>query len=211
MAVLETQPDVVLSTCLSALIAEDAKIKKVITECPRDSDAPSARDRYRGFLHAVTGDDDYGVIRIATMRRTSFSESYYHADRSFVAELSLYGRIHRIPEPLYFRRDRPDRAGRPKQTIRGWCSTHDPRRANRWRHPVVRLLAEYLWSFVAGIIRAPIPIWVKAQCLADLAWYLAKRAVGRSQIVDCSELLPEIDPLSIDVDAVVEGRGRRKR
>jgi hypothetical protein len=72
-------------------------------------------------------------------------------------------------------------------------------------------LAEYLWSFVAGIIRAPIPIWVKAQCLADLAWYLAKRAVGRSQIVDCSELLPEIDPLSIDVDAVVAGRGRRKR
>jgi glycosyltransferase involved in cell wall biosynthesis len=209
--VLDAEPDIVLSTCLTAMIAEDAKVKRVVTETPRDSDSPSARARYRGFLYAVTGDDDYGVIRTAAMRRTSYSGSYYHADRSFVAELSLHGRIHRIPEPLYFRRDRADRAGRPKQTIRGWCSTHDPRRASRWRHPVVRLLAEYLWAFVAGIARAPIPVWVKLQCLGDFVWYLVRRAGGRTQSVSCSEVLPEIDPLSIDVDALVAGRVRNER
>jgi hypothetical protein len=61
---------------------------------------------------------------------------------------------HKVPELLYSRRDHADRAERAHPTIRARCANMDPRRADRLRHPTIRLLAEYVWGFIEAIRRA---------------------------------------------------------
>ncbi|SHL21987.1 Glycosyl transferase family 2 [Pseudonocardia thermophila] len=176
---LDEHPDAVLATAWTAVIDENGEVTDVVDQYPADSDSPRAAARYRGLLRAISGDDDYGVIRTAALRSTGLLGSYYHADRALVLELSLIGRFLRIPEPLYFRRDRADRVSRPSSTrrnqaIRDWCVRHDPARAGQ---PVARLLGEYVLAFFTGIARAPIPAADKRACCAELVRYLGARAL----------------------------------
>jgi glycosyltransferase involved in cell wall biosynthesis len=177
VAALDEHPDVVLASCWSGTIDVTGAPTGTLTRYPADTDSPRAPERFRGVLFAVGGDDDYGVMRTAVLRRTALTGSHYHSDRTLVAELALYGRFHRVPETLYFRRDRPDRAGRPRQSVREWCVVHDPRRADRLRHPTVRLLAEYVWAFVVAIRRAPLSGADKVGCYRFLIEYLVSRAL----------------------------------
>jgi glycosyltransferase involved in cell wall biosynthesis len=208
---LDEHPDVVLASCWSALIDGAGNISEVVAWYPPATDSTRAPERFRGLLFALAGDDDYGVIRTDVLRRIPPTGSYYHADRTFVAELALHGRFHRIPETLYFRRDRPDRAGRPQQTVRGWCVNHDRRRADRLRHPTVRLLAEYVWAFADAIRRAPLSAADKRQCYRELAGYLASRALPWSSRRTADGPTPTLDTPFISIDAVVAGRERRSR
>lgn len=177
VAALDEHPDVVLVSCWSALIDGSGHTTRPVVEYPPATDSPRAPERFRGVLFGLGGDDDYGVIRADVLRRTPLSGSHYHADRSLVAELALHGRFLRVPETLYLRRDLPDRAGRPEQTTREWCVTHDPRRADRLRHPTIRLLAEYVWAFADAIRRAPLTGADKRACYRVLAGYLANRVL----------------------------------
>jgi glycosyltransferase involved in cell wall biosynthesis len=175
--VLDTHPDVVLVSSYSAVIEADGGRRDVAVNYPRHTDSTRAAERFRAQLFALGGDDDYGVIRTEVLRTIAPTGSHYHADRTLVAELTLHGRFHRVPEALYFRRDLPTRAGRQHQGVRSWCVTHDPRRANRLRHPTVRLLAEYVWAFVDAIHRAPLSARDKRECYRELSVYLASRAL----------------------------------
>jgi polysaccharide pyruvyl transferase WcaK-like protein/glycosyltransferase involved in cell wall biosynthesis len=177
---LDDHPDVVLASCLSAVIDSTGTIVEKATHHPEATDSPHAAERFRALLFALGGDDDYGIIRTEVLRRTPLTGSYYHSDRTLVAELALHGRFYRVPEILYYRREHPDRAGRPQQTVRSWCVTHDPRRADRLRHPTVRLLGEYVWAFADSIRRAPLSASDKIECYRALAEYLASRIVPRS-------------------------------
>lgn len=177
---LDEHPDAVLASCLSVIIDEDGTPVRRVMHYPEAVDSPRAPVRFRSVLFGLGGDDDYGVIRTDVLRRTALSGSHYHADRTLVAELVLHGPFHRVPETLYYRRDLPDRAGRPQQTVRSWCVNHAPERANRLRHPVVRLLGEYIWAFADAVRRAPLTAADKRSCYRILAGYLASRALPRS-------------------------------
>ncbi|MBO0827468.1 MAG: glycosyltransferase family 2 protein [Streptosporangiales bacterium] len=175
--VLDAHPDLVLASCYSATIDAHGVRVDAAVGYPRATDSTRAPERFRSQLFAHGGDDDYGVIRTEVLRGIPPTGSYYHADRTFVAELTLHGRFHRIPEALYYRRDLPTRAGRQRQSVRDWCVVHDPRRANRLRHPAVRLLAEYVWAFAGMIRRAPLSPREKWECYRHLSVYLASRGL----------------------------------
>jgi len=179
IAALDEHPDVVLASCWSTLIDRSGNTLRQVVDY-RATDSPRAPERFRDLLFALGGDDDYGVIRLDILRRTPLTGSHYHADRTLVAELALHGRFLRIPEPLYFRRDHPGRAGSPGKPVREWCVTHDPRRANRLRHPTIRLLAEYVWAFAAAIRRSPLTAADKRRCYRTLAGYVATRVLPES-------------------------------
>jgi glycosyltransferase involved in cell wall biosynthesis len=49
-----------------------------------------------------------GVIRAASFGKTPLQGSYIGSDRNLLAEIGLMGRIHEIPECLFFQRDHPD-------------------------------------------------------------------------------------------------------
>ena len=152
------------------------------------------------------GDDDYGVMRIEVLRRTAMKESYHHADHTIIAEIALHGRFYQVPDWLYFRRDHADRAERACPTMRSRCANMDPRRADRLRHPAVRLYGEYIWGYIRAIRHAPLSSAERRECYRYLAEWLASRA--RPGGAPESEPTPVPHP-DISVDSVVAGRERK--
>ncbi len=94
----------------------------------------------------------------------------------------MHGPFYMVPDWLYFRRHHAGQGGR-RSSVRGRCANLDPRRANRIRHPVARLYAEYIWGYVAAIRRAPLSPADRQECYRILARWVASRAApvaGRS-------------------------------
>jgi glycosyltransferase involved in cell wall biosynthesis len=205
---LDGNPDVVLAHSWTAMIDSSGAVTKA-TEYPLATASPRAPDRFRSLLFDDGGDDDGGVIRTQVLRQTAMKESYHHADRTIIAELSLYGRFYQVPDWLYFRRDHPERAERACPTVRSRCANMDPRRADRLRHPVVRLYGEYIWAYISMIRRAPLSPADRRECYRHLAQWVANRALpgGASRTAEQQD-----DPVrraDISVDAVVAGRESR--
>jgi glycosyltransferase involved in cell wall biosynthesis len=183
---LDERPEIVLAHSWQAIIDGDGKVVLPV-EYNLATDAPDAPTRFRSMLFTVGGDDFYGVIRSDVLRGTPLQQSYHHADRTITSELALLGPFYQVPELLYFRRDHPGRAERAAPSMRQRCANLDPRRANKWRHPKVRLVAEYIWGFVAAIRRTPLSSAERRRCYRYLATWLASRAVpGNSHRIEDS-------------------------
>jgi glycosyltransferase involved in cell wall biosynthesis len=205
---LDERPGTILAHAGQAVV-DDAGRVKVPYEYTLATDAPSAPERFRSLLFEPGGDDFYGVIRADVLRRVKPHDSYHHADRTFVAEITLHGPFHQVPELLYFRRDHPMRAERANPTKRARCVNLDPRRAGLL-HPTPRLLAEYVWGFAAAIRRAPLSPADRRECYRHMgAWMTSRVRPGAGERVE--DRAP-VDPsaLNVSVDSLVAGReGRR--
>jgi glycosyltransferase involved in cell wall biosynthesis len=195
---LDQHPQVVLAHSWTAAIDAAGKVTQAY-KYPLATDSPSAPERFRSFLFGSSGlfesteargrrlirmdnngilraDDEYGVMRTEVLRKVAPHDSYHHGDRIVVAELLLRGPFYEAPDWLYFRRDHEDRAYKSK--LRDRCAIMDPRRAKRLRHPTVRLVAEYLWGYVAAIGRAPLSPADRRACYRELARWITDRAVS---------------------------------
>jgi len=194
---LDERPDHVLAHSYNATIDSHGKvIEPYDYRIPTDSPSPS--ERFRGLLHAPGGDDFYGVIRTAKLRRVRPHDSFHHADRTFVMDVAMQGRFHQVPELLYFRRDHETRAERANPSIRSRCANLDPKRGKGF-NPAPRLLAEYAWSYVALIRRAPISAAEKRKCYRYLAEYLRSRVTKKVVSADSRPAVaPKNQVLSID-------------
>lgn len=177
VAVLDERPEVVLAHSWTAMIDESGQVTQAI-RYPLATTANSAPERFRSLLFDSGGDDDGGVIRTSVLRRIAPKDSYHHSDRTTIAELTLYGPFYQVPDWLYFRRDHPERTERVGATVRSRCAIHDPRRASRLRHPLVRLYGEYLWAYVSMINRAPLTRGDRRECYQHLLAWLSSRAVS---------------------------------
>jgi glycosyltransferase involved in cell wall biosynthesis len=203
---LDEHPHVVLAHSWTAMIDSSGTVTKA-TEYPLATASMRAPDRFRSLLFDDGGDDDGGVIRTKVLRRTAMKDSYHHADRTIIAEIGLHGPFYQVPDWLYFRRDHPGRAERACPTMRARCANMDPRRADRLRHPAVRLYGEYVWAYVAAIRHAPLSPGDRQECYRCLAQWLASRALpGRARR---AEEPASAAPPVISVDSVVAGRERK--
>jgi len=203
---LDEHPHVVLAHSWTAMIDSSGAVTKA-TEYPLATASMRAPDRFRSLLFDDGGDDDGGVIRAKVLRRTAMKDSYHHADRTIIAEIGLHGPFYQVPDWLYFRRDHPERAERACPTMRARCANMDPRRADRLRHPAVRLYGEYVWAYVAAIRHAPLSPGDRQECYRCLAQWLTSRALpGRARRAE--EPASTAQPV-ISVDAVVAGRERK--
>jgi glycosyltransferase involved in cell wall biosynthesis len=202
---LDEYPDVVLAHCWTARV-DDSGTVTTAYKYPLNTASPHAPERFRSLLFDSGGDDDYGVIRLEVLRRTRMKESYHHADHTIIAELGLHGRFYQVPDWLYFRRDHDDRAERACPTMRSRCVNMDPRRADRLRHPAVRLYGEYVWAYISGIRHAPLSSADRRECYRHLAQWFASRARGGGTQV--SEPSPVAHP-AITIDSIVAGRERK--
>ncbi|MFI6156362.1 glycosyltransferase family 2 protein [Kitasatospora sp. NPDC051170] len=205
---LDERPDVILAHSDQAVIDETGKVK-VPYAYGLATDSPSAPVRFRSLLFEPGGDDFYGVMRADVLRRVKPHDSYHHADRTFVAELTLHGPFHQVPELLYFRRDHPTRAERANPSKRSRCVNLDPRRAGLL-HPTPRLLVEYVWGFVEAIRRAPLSPRDRRECYRALgSWLTSRRRPGAGERVE--DRAPVVPPeVAVSVDDLVAGReGRR--
>jgi glycosyltransferase involved in cell wall biosynthesis len=200
---LDEYPHVVLAHSWTAMIDSSRAVTKAV-KYPLATASLRAPDRFRSALFDKGGDDDGGVIRMDVLRRVRPHDSYHHADRTIVTEIGLYGAFYQVPDWLYFRRDHPERAERACPTVRTRCANLDPRRADRLRHPVLRLYAEYIWGYAAAIRRAPLSPADRRECYGHLARWVASRALPKS--VRGAGEAPSVAEAVISVDAVVTGR-----
>jgi glycosyltransferase involved in cell wall biosynthesis len=191
---LDSRPEIVLAHAWTAFIDSDGKVTNAI-DYPLTTDAADPAERFRSLLYTHGGDDFYGVIRTPVLRRIKPFGSFHWADRTIVAELALQGRFYNVPELLYFRRDHPTRATRVGSDIRRRCTTLDPKRANRWRHPAARLLGEYLLAYASAIWRAPISPADRMRCSKELAVWIARHANPKYK----ERLLESPDPAVKDI------------
>jgi hypothetical protein len=171
-------------------------------------DSVRAPDRFHNVLFHGCHDYEYGVMRTGSVRQMMRRGSYHHADRTFNAELALYGRFLLVPEWLYFRREH---TGQPPQTVRDRCATFDPRRADRLRHPAIRLYGEYLWGYVAAIKKAPLSASDRLACFGHFAQWMASRTLpvaGRSLRREPLREDPLCTAPSIPIDTIVAGRSK---
>ncbi len=173
---LDSRPEIVLAHAWTAFIDDAGTITDPI-DYALTTDVPDPVTRFRSVLYTDGGDDIYGVIRMSVLRRVAPFGSYHWADRTFVGELALNGPFHNVPDFLYFRRDHPGRTSRVgRNNIRVRCARLDPARANRWRHPLVRLIGEYLLGYVGAIRRAPISDKDRMRCGKELVLWIAGHA-----------------------------------
>jgi glycosyltransferase involved in cell wall biosynthesis len=199
---LDERPDAVLAHSWTANIDEvDAVFAAPVY--PLTTDAATAPERFRSVLFGSGGDDIYAVIRTDTLRRVLPQDSYHHAEHPVVAALSLHGPFLQVPDWLFFRRDHPEQAERACTSVRARCANMDPRRADRLRHPVARLYAEYFWGYVTAIHRAPLATEERHACYGHLARWMTRRATN-------PRIPPTIDvaagvPIGLTVESVVAG------
>lgn len=198
---LDEYPQVVLAHSWTAKIDPSGTVTDAY-EYPLTTATPRAPERFRSILFDSGGDDDYGVMRAEVLRRTAMKESYHHADHTIVAEIGLHGPFYQVPDWLYFRREHPGQNG--QATMRRRCANMDPRRADRLRHPAVRLYGEYVWGYIAGIRRAPLSAADRRECYRYLAqWFVSRARPGGAEPPD--PVVPATLP-AIAVDAIVAGR-----
>lgn len=202
VAALDEHPEVVLAHSWTAMIDGSDTITKAIGY-PLATAAPRAPDRFASLLFGNGGDDDGGVMRTAVLRRTAMKESFHHADRTIIAELALHGPFYQVPDWLYFRRDHPERAERACPTVRSRCANMDPARADRLRHPLIRLYGEYIAGYIAAIRRAPLSSADRRECYRHLARWAGSRAhAGQHGLVTEPDAMPGATPPA-SVSAVV--------
>jgi glycosyltransferase involved in cell wall biosynthesis len=212
---LDEHPDVVLAHSWEARIDADGRVFRAL-RYPVRADAPRAPDRFRSMLFDGWDDYTYGVIRTPVLRRAHGHGTYHFADRTRNTELNLYGPFYLVPEWLYFRREHPGRTSEHPDrsdpyTVRTRSTGLDPRRANRLRNPMVRLYAEYIWSYVLAIRDAPLSHAERRECYRHLArWVIgrlpdvASRTLHAGTLHDAVSTL-EVPPV-IDMETVVPRR-----
>jgi glycosyltransferase involved in cell wall biosynthesis len=191
---LDSRPEIVLAHAWTAFIDDAGMITDPI-DYALTTDVPDPVTRFRSVLYTDGGDDIYGVIRMPVLRRIAPFGSYHWADRTFVGELALNGQFRNVPEFLYFRRDHPGRTSAVgRNNMRRRCARLDPARANRWRHPAVRLVGEYLLGYVAAIRRAPITTKDRVRCVTELAVWIAGHANPLHKEQPPEDIDPRVQP-----------------
>lgn len=102
--VLDHHPDIVMAMPLSALIDEQGRYLGEY-HYKADGDIPATHMRFKNFLlKNESGNYIYGLMRSNHIAKTAPHGSYPSSDLVYIAELSLYGRVFIVPEPLYYRR-----------------------------------------------------------------------------------------------------------
>ncbi|MGA3059112.1 MAG: glycosyltransferase family 2 protein [Candidatus Bathyarchaeia archaeon] len=110
ISVLDQDPSVVLCHSLTGRINEHGILVDIYNQgMLRRIGSEKPHERFGdliGLLHACC--PIFGVVRATFFRNTPLHGEYIGADRNLLAEIGLIGRIHEVPECLFFQRDHPD-------------------------------------------------------------------------------------------------------
>jgi glycosyltransferase involved in cell wall biosynthesis len=177
---LESRPEIVLAYTRTALV--DGEGRPLPTgEARARVDDPDPRVRFRDCLSPMKlwQNPIFGVIRRECLARTPLIGAFLASDRCLVAELSLMGPFHEVPEVLFYRRKHAGNIGsRPSH-----LGFYDPRLEGRIVIPELRVFREHLRT----LSRAPIPAGLRWRLrLEVLAWAWRRRRIFRKQVVQAA-------------------------
>ena len=144
VSVMEADPDVVLCHSKSAKIDVEGKVfGNYDAEMRLGSVHPHVRFgdmvNVRHFCTTI-----FGLMRREILAKTPLMGLYIGSDRNLLAEIALHGKVHEIPEYLFFRRDHPRASVRRIPNYRERLSWFDTSKRARLSLPYWRNLYEFL-------------------------------------------------------------------
>jgi glycosyltransferase involved in cell wall biosynthesis len=160
--ILEKDSSVILCYSITTKIDENGNQIELIDKDLAYSSQPLIR-----FQELVSGDHCcepfYGLIRLNVLRKTNNLFLYADSDRTFLSELSLYGKYFKIPETIFFRRYHPQ-----KSTV----AYVDALGRTAWsRSPDDKIIKDYFdlnllkfKDYLKVISRAPLPLNERMDC-----------------------------------------------
>ena len=165
-------------------------------DIPTDSDSASERFRYLVCCHHPCY-QQYGLIRSDILRKTNLQLNYPVGDKVLIAELGLYGKFYRHPEPLLHGIEHDHGV---------WTSERVPQKIlhHFWPEaPPKRIYPHFRWAeeYLRAVARSELPPAEKSHCYfqilrwlkwhwkdlgADLAYVLAHPGVKRDPQIGSS-------------------------
>ena len=148
VAVLEEDDSVVLCYPTTMIIDE---VGKDIGEYTRETEYMGATpgERFRDWMFKRPGGECnavFGLMRASTLARTSLIGKYMASDVILLGELVLRGRVRKLREPLFLRRDHPQTSGRAQTGADNILVWFDTSKKGRVHMPRWRWFFEYLRS-----------------------------------------------------------------
>ena len=158
--VLDAEPEVVLAYAKGWIIDGTGALVRDAEDNLHLPWSDAAR-RFREYLRRVRlCNPVFGVIRRDVLLRTCMLRNYVGSDLVLLGELSLHGRFHEVPEPLFYRRlDEGNFARDRDQSLEKWQEFFDPKTKGKlfmrtWRHQ---------YEYLMAALRAPISVSEKAR------------------------------------------------
>lgn len=169
--VLEANPAIVLCSSRTGKIDDSGNVTGTYPADP-SWNSGSASQRFHSLVmvrHSCVA--VFGLIRRDALSATPLIAPYVGSDRVLLADLGLRGRLHEIPDLLFFRRDHPGCSVRSFPDPRDRVVWFDPSKSAGFAFPE--------WNEVLGyaraVRRAPVHVAVRLGCWRTvLSWALSR-------------------------------------
>lgn len=142
---LDENPDAVICNTVVQYIDEHGEPIGIYDSGLSEGDVASPAARFRSLvLYSHSCVDFFGLIRRDAMAGSLLHGPFHGADRAFIAQMALRGRLLQIKEPLVEMREHPHRYTRRQGSSKERRAWHDASHRNKITFPVWRLYLEYL-------------------------------------------------------------------
>lgn len=146
-----------------------------------DDDLGAANKPNERFRNLYTWEHNceatYGLIRSDIMRKTDLQLNYTDSDRTFLVELALYGRFHKIPEFLFYKRYHEGMSTEVFQDYRERMAWFDPDFKAKGKVALPHWMQ--FFHYLRIIRRVPISAGEKLRCyLHIIRWLFMYRRWG---------------------------------
>jgi glycosyltransferase involved in cell wall biosynthesis len=194
VAKLEATPDAVLCNTVVQYIDGNGQPIGLYDSGLAKADVASPAARFRSrVLDSHSCVDFFGVIRREAMANSLLPGPFHGADRAFIAQMALRGRLVQLAEPLVEMREHPNRYTRRQASATERRAWHDSSHRHSISFPVWRLYAEYLKM----VRSAPLSGADRARCYGTLAqWWLFNWNSARAAVDLVAVLAPSAPALA---------------
>ncbi|TAK02986.1 MAG: glycosyltransferase, partial [Candidatus Manganitrophaceae bacterium] len=179
--ILDQHPSIILCFAAEAKIIDEQgrEIKHYVDRIDIRSPRP-----YKRFLdlidHLELCHPIFGVIRSDILKKTPLHGNYVASDVVLLAELALRGPFYGIREPLFYRRDHPNRAVRANPTDEEHAVWFDPRNKGKANFITWRFFSEFLSAFR----RVPMGVYEKSCCYFYMVrWLRGNRRKMQNEVI----------------------------
>ena len=132
---------------------------------PHRAEGSKPASRYWDILvNTMRTFEIFGVVRTEVLRNTVLMENYYGSDKVLLAELSLRGRFHMVPEVLLYRRCHGKQSSRLPATQKGTWIGSRPQGA------MVTRIRKLIPAYFRVVSRTPIGLGQKVLCYGAIAY-----------------------------------------
>lgn len=177
--ILDQDPLVALCYTQTKRIDENGKITGDYGKEPDGADS-SPHSRFYNMVHFDHWCFQiFGVVRTGLIKHTRLQRPFYGSDRNLIAELSLMGKIHLIPEDLFFRREHSNASSglkqKGKKDLFAYTKSGKTNFLGFWR----------ILEYAESIHRAPISLGEKLLCEMQLSRIIVEKSIHRLKISLC--------------------------